>query len=395
MATMFPFSKIPNEHKLKNYDLIPEIEGSDVEIIKIIANYFNVSIIWHYLRRDPQNPYTNTEFTEFILNGSVDVSAGGLYRIYGDRVSYSGIYTMQAVIWIYAAHRPGRSWVNLLRKLNEIYFFDIFYLLYSITSYCFRKYDNEKCSFKDITLYSWGALVGASSLLEPKSLKHKMLDVFYLILCIFVSSYMNIQLVSFLTIDGPSVSFKTNDDVMNSGRIPYLHPRNKYFIQESRYLAFANTSKDCGDFFDCCDKVLESDGVTAILDEYFYPVQASTAVKDEAKILRASHRIITLYQEMLVKKDSLIVTGFQKVLQRLFEAGICEHLFRQSIGISVVTKANSANQVALSNSYSCESGCAITLSQVGGVFYFWVLGCVVSASVFLLELTWTRQTRSV
>ncbi|XP_061719391.1 uncharacterized protein LOC133526695 [Cydia pomonella] len=112
MATMFPFSKIPNEHELKNYDLIPEIEGSDVEIIKIIANYFNASIIWHYLRREQQNPYTNTEYTEFIFNGSVDVSAGGLYRIYGDRVSYSGIYTMQAVIWIYAAHRPGRSWVN-------------------------------------------------------------------------------------------------------------------------------------------------------------------------------------------------------------------------------------------------------------------------------------------
>ncbi|XP_063537516.1 uncharacterized protein LOC134746872 [Cydia strobilella] len=391
MATVFPFSKIPNEHKLKNYELIPQIEGSDVEIIKIIADYFNASIIWHYL----DSTDSSSDLPNFFLNGSLDLSAGGLYRIYGDRVSYSGIYAMQAVIWIYAAHRPGRSWVNLVHKLNEIYFFDIFYLLYSITSYCFRKYDNEKCFFRDIILYSWGALVGTSSLPEPKSFKHKMLDVFYLILCMFVSSYMNIQLVSFLTIDGPSISFKTNEDVINSGRIPYLHPIKKYFIQESKYLAFANTSKDCGDFFDCSVKVLESDGVTVILDEYFYLLQASTAVKDEAKILRATHRIITVYQEILVKKDSLIVTGSQKVLERLFEAGICNHLFRQAIGITVVAKANSANQVALSNSYSCLSGCAITLSQVGGLFYFWAFGCVLSVSAFLIEIMWKRQTRSV
>ncbi|XP_063365898.1 uncharacterized protein LOC134654365 [Cydia amplana] len=394
MGSLFPFTKIPNEHKLKNYDLIPEIEGSDVGIIKIIANYFNASIIWHYLDIE-HSPYSSTDYTEFIFNGSVDVSAGGLYRMYGDRVSYSGIYTMQAVIWIYAAHRPGRTWVNLVHKLNVIYFFGIFYLLYSITSYCFRKYDNGKCSFRDIILYSWGALVGTSSLPEPKSLKHKMLDVFYLILCIFVSSYMNIQLVSFLTIDGPSVSFKTNDDVMNSGRIPYMHPKKKYFIEESKYLAFANTSKDCGDFFDCCAKVLESDSVTAILDFYFYLVQASTAVKDEAKILKPTTRIITVYHEILIKKDSLIVSGVQKVLERLFEAGICKHLYKQAIGITVVAKAESANQVALSNSYSCVSGCAITLSQVGGVFYFWTFGCVLSVSVFLLEMTWKRQTRSV
>ncbi|XP_047992705.1 uncharacterized protein LOC125231306 [Leguminivora glycinivorella] len=395
MATMSPFSKIPNEHTLNNYDLVPEIEGFDVEIVKIIANYFNASIILYYINREEQNPYTSTEFIEFIVNGSMEMSAGGLYRIYGDRVSYSGIYTMQDVIWIYAAHRPGRTWVNMVRKLNELYFFDIFYLLYSITSYFFRKYDNAKRSFRDIILYSWGALVGAASLPEPKSLKHKMLDVSYLILCIFMASYMNIQLVSFLTIDGPSISFKTNDDIINSGRVPYLNKVNKYFIQDSKYLAFANTSKDCGDFHDCCVKVLENDGVTVILNEHFYPLQASSAVKDEARVLKTTTKIITVYHEMIIRKDSLIVTGVQKVLKSLFEAGICKHLFTQAIGISVVAKANSANQVALSNSYSCVSGCAITLSQVAGIFYFWAFGCALSASAFLLEIIWKRQRHSV
>ncbi|KAI8439174.1 hypothetical protein MSG28_013021, partial [Choristoneura fumiferana] len=364
MATMYPFSKIPNKDKLNNYDLITEIEGSDVEIIKIIANRLNASIEWRYLRRAEENPFTDVEYVKVIRNGSLELCAGGLYNIYGDLVSYSGIYTRQAVIWIYAAHRSSRSWTKLVHQLHGMYLFFIFYISYCSLSYLIRKYDCTKPSLKDIVFYSWGALIGAASLVKPTSLKHKILDIFYLILSIYLASYMNIQLYSFLTIDRPAVMFKTYDEVFSSGRVPYLSPTHKWFLQEKNYLAFANTSKDCDGFYDCADKTLALNGLTAILDEYFYTLQAATAVNDEARVLRATQNIVTVYQEMLIRKDSPFVISIQKVIQRLFEAGICKHLYKEAIGITVVAKAESANKNAVSNSYSCESGCAITLTQV-------------------------------
>lgn len=394
MATMYPFSKIANKEKLNNYDLIKEIEGSDVEIIKIMANRFNATVEWRYLRRAEENPFIDVEYVEVIANGSLELCAGGLYNIYGDLVSYSGIYTRQAVIWIYAAHRSSRSWTQLVHQLNGMYLFVIFYLGYSSLTYLIRKYDCKRPSFKYIIFYSWGALIGAASLDKPSSLKQKILDIFYLTLSIYLGTYMNSQLYSFLTIDRPSAMFRTNEEVVSSGRVPYLNPTYKLFIQEKNYVAFANTSKDCGGFIDCAYKTLALDGLTAILDEYFYPLQAVTAENDEARVLRATQNLVTIYQEMLIRKDSHFVVSIQKIIQRLFESGICKHLYKEAIGITVVAKAESANKNAVSNSYSCESGCAITLTQVAGVFYVWFIGCLLSTCVVIMEIMWKSGVSS-
>lgn len=395
MATLYPFSRIKNTELLKTYDHIEEVKGSDLEIMKIVAEYFNATLDLYYVYRNEENPYVDKEFLNFILNASLDACAGGLYRIYGNVFEYSGPYTSQSVVWMYYAERADRSWENLMRKMKGLYVFVIFYICFSFTWYLTCLFDGDAVSLKNTLLYSWGALVGANSLQDARSLKQKILHLMYLIMCIFLSAYIGMHLYSFLTIWGPPQMFKTNDEVMNSGRLLYLKMSSKYFINDEKYVKFANTSEDCVSFLDCAEKVLSHNGLTAILEGNFYEFQAATAVNDEARVLRVTESILTVYNEMLIRKNNSLAVKFQKVVQSLFEAGITTRLFTEAVGITVVARADSANANMITNSYSCQAGCAITLMQFVRVFYIWILGFVLSCFVFIIEVSIKRERKPI
>ncbi|XP_035444369.2 uncharacterized protein LOC118272126 [Spodoptera frugiperda] len=386
MATLFPFSEIPNKELLKNYDNVTEIKGFDYEILKIIAEYFNATLETHYIYRKEENPYKDLEFTDFIKNGSLDACAGGLYRIYGDLVEYSGVYVRQGVFWVYYAERAERSWQNLVSKLDDVYFFIIFYITYSIVWCLVSSFDGQAVSLITTLIHGWGALVGATSLQDPRTKKQKFLNLLYLIMSVYSSVYVSIQFYSFLTVRGPPQMFKTNSAVMESGRTAYLKNSSKYFITDERYTKYADHSADCVSFYNCAEKTLMYNGLTLLLQANFYIFQADSAVNDEARVLRATENMLTVYNEMLIRKDSPLVAKFQKVMKRLFEAGITGRLFTEAIGISVVAKAESANSNMITSSYSCQAGCSITLMQFAGIFYAWIFGCVISCLVFVIEI---------
>lgn len=395
MATLFPFATIPNVESLNDYDYIDlqDIKGSDFEIMKIITDYFNATLEIHYIYRREANPYANKGWMKFLLNGSLDVCAGGLYRIYGDVVEYSGVYVRQSVFWVYYAQRADRSWENLVSKLNDVYYFFIFYITYSFVWCLISLFDRESVSLITTLLNGWGALVGATSLQDARSNKQKFLNLMYLIMCIYSSAYISMQFYSFLTIRPPPHLLKTNSDVMTSGRTPYLMNTSKYFVQEEKYTKFADTSEDCVTFDDCAEKTLKYNGLTVILQGNFYIFQAMTAVQDEARVLRATENMLTVYNEMILRKNSPLVARFQSVMQRLFEAGITRRLFNEGIGISWVAKSTSANTNMVTSSYSCQAGCSITLMQFAGVFYAWIFGCVISCLIFLIEIMIKREKR--
>lgn len=397
MATLFPFSTIKDHNLLKSYDPLEEsqIKGSDLEMLKVISKHFNASLELHYINRSEENPYVDTELLKFLFNDSLDICAGGLYRIYGDVVAYSGIYSRQDVLWIYYGQRSERSWENLIRKMYSSYIFIIFYFTYSIIWYFICLFDGNSVSFTNTLLYGWGGLVGATSIQEPRSAKQKVINLMYLILCIFLSAFVSIQLYSYLTIQVPPQLFKTNDEVMESGRVAYLKPITKYFNRDEKYLKFADKSQDCSSFMDCANKTIQYNGLTVVLQSYFYIVQAMTTVDDEARILRASENVLTVFNEMLIRKNSSLVVKIQKIIPRLFEGGITRKQFIEAIGLSVVDKAGIANANTITNSYSCQAGCKITLKQIAGAFHIWLFGCGLSCFFFVIEVLSKRKMKSI
>ncbi|XP_075980770.1 uncharacterized protein LOC142979622 [Anticarsia gemmatalis] len=391
MATLYPFSQIENKDSLKTYDHINNSVGCDMEIMEIVAEYFNATLDLYYIFRKEENPFGDYEFIKYLQNGSLDVCAGGLYRIYGRFVEYSGVYANQAVMWMYLAKRTDRSWESLIGKVNGLYIFVIFYISYSIIWYFICVFDGDAVSLRNTLLYGWGALIGANSLQDARTLKQKLLNLGYLVMCIHLSAYISIQLYSFLTIKGPPQMLNTNDAVMASGRVPFLKPSTKYFVSDKKYLEFANTSADCSSFVDCAEKTLQHNGLTLLLQASFFHFQSETAVRGEARVLRTAENVLTVYNEMLIRRDSPLVVKFQKIIQTLFEAGITQRLYEEAVGILVRDKADSANSNLIMSSYSCRSGCAITLVQFAGVFYLWIIGCVVSCIVFVIEVCIQRE----
>ncbi|CAK1586717.1 unnamed protein product [Parnassius mnemosyne] len=307
MATLYPYSVIENKESFRNLQQINEsqIRGSDFEIIKIFSSIINASLNMYYIYREEKNPYLRNDFISYIFNGSIDACAGGLYRIYGDLISYSGAYNRQAVIWVYGVER------------------------------------------------------------EPRSLR---------------------------TIVGPPQMFKTNDEVMESGRTPYLNYDTKFFVNDAKYIAFAKTALNCTGFEEYEDLAISNNGVTCIIEGYFYPLQAFTAVENEARVLRASENVLITYHNMIIRSDSPFVRKFQNIVVSLFEAGICDKLYVEAIGLLVVAKAKSANENIMANSYSCEFGCAITIAQIAGAIYVWIVGCTLSFIVFLIEIMGNKKS---
>lgn len=385
MSIVYPFSQIQNTELLHPNDRIKEPEGSDVSVIKIVAEYFNATIDWRYILTD-RNYNGDNSYINFVLNGSLDIYAGGLFRIYGDRVAYSGIYVRDGILWIYSVERSERSWANLVKKLNISYIFLLFYLVNSVIGYIICLFDGNSISVTNMLLYGWGALVGANGLPNPTSLKQKILNIGYMLLSLYFSAYISIQMFSFLTIREPPHMFYTQEDIMNSGRRPFLINTLKYFVNDQRFRDFANSSGDCFSFPDCVDRILLHNGLTIVLEGEFYNYQSTTAVDGEARILRANENILTAYHEMVIRKDSPLAVKFNRVINSLFEAGITERLFFEAIGILSIGKAVSANSNMVTNSYSCQSGCSITMKQFVRMFYSWVLGCGISTVVFIIEL---------
>ncbi|KAL0821504.1 hypothetical protein ABMA28_004968 [Loxostege sticticalis] len=387
MASLFPFSTFTNKSELYIYKPLEEdeVHGSDVEILKIMADIFNFTLDMHFIFSAEKNPVVAVRYIDFLLNGSLDLCAGGLYRIYGDLVDYSGVYGRQAIIWMYAAKRDTRSWQGLVGKVNGLYLFVIFYFVYTIIWQLFCMFDKQSVSLGRMLIHTWGALIGTSSLVEGKTLKQKILNLMYLVMCIHLTAYVNIQMFSFLTIASPPTIYKTNTDILQSGLRPYLMMRMKYFMSDKSYEAFANTSADCESFSDCEEKTLKLNGVTVVIDGQFVALQAETAVNDEAITLSTHENLLTVYHEMLLRKDVPIIKSFQKMMVRLRESGISDRLYDEAIGILTKSKSENAAKNMMGHSYSCKTGCSITLAQSAGAFYVWMIGCGLSFCIFVIE----------
>ncbi|XP_063829199.1 uncharacterized protein LOC135078599 [Ostrinia nubilalis] len=389
IAQFFPFSTITNKSALYKYKHIEEneIHGSDLEILKIMAEKFNLTLEFYFITTK-----FDRRFLNFILNGTLDLCAGGLYRSYQDAVAYSGVYSRQAFIWIYAAKRDSRSWQDLIKKANGLYIFVVFYFVYSFIWKFFSIFDRKPVPLGRLLLDNWGALTGTSSIHEGTTFKQKILNIFYSILCIYLSAYVSIQMYSFLTIVSPPTTYKTTTAIVQSGLQLYLMERFKEdFINDTYYITFANTSKICDSINDCEMKTLEYNGVTVVIDSLFLKLQADTAVNGEAIVLRVNENLLTVYHEMLIRKDLPIVYRFQRLMASLRESGIGDRLYAEALGKLMKAKAESANKKMLSSSYSCVLGCSITLLQSAGAFYVWMVGCGLSFCVFIIEITAKRD----
>ncbi|XP_050665081.1 uncharacterized protein LOC126965489 [Leptidea sinapis] len=395
MGTLSPYATMEKKHLFYNLASInlSNISGSDVELIKIIADHFNSTLKVYYIMKDEENRFAHNEFIKFLLNGSLDVCAGGLYRIYGDVVDYSGVYTRQAIVWAYGVERDTRSWQSFLHKIKDLYFFLIFFGFYVAMSWIFYVINRQHVDIKDTILYSWGAFLGTTSLLRVETMKQKVLDAFFLYMSIHFAAYMSVQLYSYLTIQGPPTLYHTIDDLMSSETKPYLRFSAKYFIDDKRYEAYANTSGSCDNFTHCEEVILKNKGATVLIDGYLPSFQADTATNGEANVLRVSEDILFIYHEMAIRKNSYFVESFQKALSSLFEAGICQKLYNDAIGITVLDKASATSKNMMSNSYSCQVGCEITLVQLAGIFYIWLIGCCLSCLVFIAELALGRHLK--
>ncbi|KAG6458227.1 hypothetical protein O3G_MSEX010745 [Manduca sexta] len=109
--------------------------------------------------------------------------------------------------------------------------------------------------------------------------------------------------------------------------------------------------------------------MTLLLHAFFANYQAKSAVGDEARILCTTQNVLTVYYEMLIRKNSPYVSKYQDIIVRLFEAGIPEKLYIEAIGLTVVGRAESASKNIIANSYSCQTGCTVTIRQLDGAFY--------------------------
>ncbi|XP_026315923.1 uncharacterized protein LOC113227244 [Hyposmocoma kahamanoa] len=385
LTSMYPLSII-EEKSLKNYDILENPTGSDVELIKTIAETINAGVIFYYMDRSEYIPYRDRDYIKLIINGTLDICAGGLYRNFENIVAYSGAYEQQGVVWIYTVERMGHTWSNLIKTMQGLHIFFLFYICYSIVWNIFLYFNGQALNWSSTFLYSWGALFGSSSLQDAINFKQRFLNIVYLIMCIYLSIFVGVQLYTFLTILGPPEILYTVEDVHQSGRTPYLNPMGKYFLQDKKFVTFANTSKDCDSFELCIEEMLQNKGLTIVTDSIFVPIQLKTIVNDEARLLKITEDVVIVNHEMIIRKNSPMVAIFQKKLNRLFEAGICKKLFLDNIGILAVARTKKAIHNIMHNSYSCRMGCSITFSKCSGIFYLWMISCFISCCVFVIEI---------
>ncbi|CAH2092646.1 unnamed protein product [Euphydryas editha] len=386
MSEFYPYSIVNNKDSLKDLDRSKHMYGADVETMKILAKKFNSKLKLFYIQINKTTSDNVPQFIQDLIDGKLEACAGGLYRRYGDVVAYSGIYTKQSIFWVYTVERDRRSWQSLVGKMTGLYVFLITYVCYVILWNVLSQFDYQTMTIIDSFVYGWGALVGASGLQNARSLKQKILNIVYLIVCLHLSAFVSTQIFYYLTIDRPPKQFKTTEEIRASNRTSYLIPAEKYFVDDKKYIAHVNKSRDCFTFTQCEELMLKHKASTILIEGLFSRFQSVSSVGDEASVMRVAEDILVSYHEIILRKNSTLVETVQKSVQRLFEAGICQKLYIEAIGILIVDKAKIANKNILSNSYSCTLGCEITLSQSAVAFYVWILGCCFSCFIFFFEI---------
>ncbi|XP_053611129.1 uncharacterized protein LOC128675632 [Plodia interpunctella] len=391
MGDLHPFSSVKSYYKLKDLEPIREVTGCDYEILNIVASKINANLSLLKIRSQASNAFTEASFVKYLEDGILDICAGGLYRIYGDTVAYSGIYGNQAIIWVYTVERAQRSLENLITKIDGLYIFFLFYLYYSLVWYFLSRIEERRVSLHITLLYSFGTMIGSANLQRACSTKQRIVNGFYLILCIHTVAYINIQLYSFLTISHPPMLYKTNNDIMSSGKKVFLQPPGRNFVDDSSIETLLRKSEYCSDFIDCEIKALKYKGVTIVLDGQLKELQAVTAENDEAKFMRTTENILNIYHEMPISKVSLVMEKLQSVMMRLRDTGILNKLYAQSLGILNVSKSEVFMKNTLRNSYHCMTGCSITSHDFAAAFYLWLVGIALSVLVLLIELAVRRR----
>ncbi|XP_045451612.1 uncharacterized protein LOC123660601 [Melitaea cinxia] len=396
MSKFYPYSMVNNEDDLKDLDTSKHLYGADAEVMKILAKKCNSTLKMFYIDTTRKTSQNVPQFIQHLLDGTLEVCAGGLIRqrVYGDVVAYSGIYSKQSVFWVYTVERDRRSWQSLVGKMTGLYVFLITYVCYVILWNILNQFDYKTTTVINSCLYGWGALLGASSLQDARSFKQKILNIMYLIVSLHMSAFVSTQIYYYLTIERPPKQFKTMEEISSSNKISYLIPTKKYFADDKYHIALANKSRDCFTFTECEELMLKHKASTILVEGLFSKLQSASSVGDEASIIRVADDILITYREMIIRQNSTLVKTIQKSILRLFEAGICNKLYVEAIGILAVDKAKIANKNILSDSYSCTQGCEITLSQSAFAFYVWIFGCCLSCFVFVFEILLKRRLRS-
>ncbi|CAH2092644.1 unnamed protein product [Euphydryas editha] len=386
MAALYPYSMVNKGEILNHLDRPKYMYGTDVEIMKILAEKFNSTLKLFHIQIHKTTSDNVPQFIQDLIDGTLEACAGGLYRLYGDVVAYSGKYRKQSIFWVYTVERERRSWKSLVGKMTGLYVFLITYVCYVILWNVFSQFDYQTMAIIDSFVYGWGALVGASSLQNARSLKQKILNIMYLIVCLHLSVFVSTQIFYYLTIERPPKQFKTTEEIRASNRTSYLIPEKKYFLEDKKHIADANRSLDCFTFTECEELMLKHKASTILIEGLFLRFQSVSSVGDEASVMRVAEDIVVSYHEIILRKNSTLVETVHKYVQRLVETGISQKLYIEAIGILIVDKSKIANKNILSNSYSCTLGCEITLSQSAVAFYVWILGCCFSFFVFVFEI---------
>ncbi|XP_060804947.1 uncharacterized protein LOC132902741, partial [Amyelois transitella] len=364
-----------------------EIKGCDYEILKILAAKVNATLNLYKIKTLPINSLAEVTFVKYLENNTLDVCGGGLYNVYGTTIKYSGIYARQVIIWTYAVEREPRSFKNVISIVDKLYMSFVIYIIYSLLWYLVSWFDGKRVSLSNTLLYNFGSAVGAAKLQIARTTKQKILQIIYILLCFFTVAYFNIEIYSCLTISNPPTLYKTSYDIMNSGKKVYLYPDGRNFIKDVNYLNFFKHAEDCDSFRDCVWKVCRNKGITVLLDGQFIEYQVITANNDEARLMRSADNIITVFHEMPISKDSLVLETFQNLMVKLAESGILNRLYDEAVGILDISKSEVFTKSALTKGYYCMNGCSITLKGVAAVFCLWFLGVAVSCFVLFLEIT--------
>ncbi|XP_059057823.1 uncharacterized protein LOC131851350 [Achroia grisella] len=383
-----PFFIINNTTDLKFMDIIKpnddRLGGIDLKILKILAIYLNATLQMHYLKH-----LMEPEYVTPLLNGSLDANAGGFYRIYGNVIEYSPNYGTQMLFWAYSVVR-SHSWHGIICKLDLLFLFFLFYLYYSIIWYVLCLFEERTVSFKFTLLNSWGCLFGCTELPKPMTIKQKILNACFLFMCVHFIAYVSIELYSNYTIAKPPKIYRTNKEIMNSDKKPYVYKSVVIFIQEESFKLYIQKADDCKSFDNCSAQILRNDGVTVSIDNAFARFQVESAVNSEAGALRVNENIVSLFHTILIRKDSYVVKHLQNAMKRLSEAGIFDKFYRESVGLIVLDKSKILTKSTKSNSYSCQMGCSINLSQIVGILYIWMIGCFVSILIFIIEVYYKK-----
>ncbi|CAH0400746.1 unnamed protein product [Chilo suppressalis] len=98
-----------------------------------------------------------------------------------------------------------------------------------------------------------------------------------------------------------------------------------------------------------------------LIDGQFTLFQAETIVDGEATVLKVPQNMLTVYHEILIRKNLTITNSFQKLMTRLGEAGISDRLYHEALGILTEAKVLIDGQFTLFQAETIVDGEATVL----------------------------------